>query len=130
MFLAAVYTSPQRPWSDKYITKLLGFRNMSILADDLNGKHPVWNSEISNPSGLKLLELFVSSNFEISAPQCSMHYTPDGRDDVLNSAVHQNIQLPELIITDILDSNHLPIMFSILDLYKKEAFDPVEKLTD
>jgi hypothetical protein len=91
MLLAAVYKTPQRLWSDTDITQLLGFRNKSMLAGDLNPKHPVWNSQVTNPSGWKLLELFVSSNFEISAPQCSMHYTPDGRGDVLDIVVYQNI---------------------------------------
>jgi hypothetical protein len=44
-----------------------------------------------------------------------MHYTPDGRGDVLDIAVHQYFRLSEAILTDILDSDHLPIMFSILD---------------
>jgi hypothetical protein len=63
MFLAAVYKSPQRLCSDKDITELLDFRNKSILACDLNSKHPVWNSKFSNPSGLMSLELFLSCNF-------------------------------------------------------------------
>jgi hypothetical protein len=46
----------QRLWSDTDITELLGFRNKSMLAGDLNAKHAVWNSQVSNPSGLKLLE--------------------------------------------------------------------------
>jgi hypothetical protein len=41
MFLPADYKSPLRLWSDTAITQLLGFRNKSILADDLNAKHPV-----------------------------------------------------------------------------------------
>jgi hypothetical protein len=33
-------------------------------------------------------------------------------------------------VTDIMDSDHLPIMFSILDLVRmREALDSVEKLT-
>jgi hypothetical protein len=28
------------------------------LADDLNAKHPSWNSTVSNPLGEKLLQLF------------------------------------------------------------------------
>jgi hypothetical protein len=87
MLLAAVYKSPQRLWSDTAVTQLLGFRNKSILAGDLNAKHPIWNSKGSDPSGLKLLKSFVSSNFKISAPQCSTHYTPDGRGNVLNIVV-------------------------------------------
>jgi hypothetical protein len=47
------------------VRELLGFRNKSILAGDMNAKHPGWNSKVSNPSGMKLLEIFVSSNFEM-----------------------------------------------------------------
>jgi hypothetical protein len=43
MLLAAVYKSPQRLWSDTDITELLGFRNKSMLAGDMNAKHPVMN---------------------------------------------------------------------------------------
>jgi hypothetical protein len=67
MFLAPVNKSLKRLWSDTDITKLLGFRNKSILAGDLNAKHPVWYSKVSNPTGLKLLELYVSYNSDISA---------------------------------------------------------------
>jgi hypothetical protein len=49
MFLAAVYRSPQNLWSDRDITMLLGFRNTSILACDLNAKHLVWNSTVQTP---------------------------------------------------------------------------------
>jgi hypothetical protein len=91
MFLVAVYKSLKRLWSDTDIKKILAFRNKSILAGDLNAKHPVWNCKISNLSGLKLLALFVSSNFEISALQCSTHYTPDSRGDFFGIVVHQNI---------------------------------------
>jgi hypothetical protein len=91
-------------WSGTDITELLGFRHKSILEGDLKEKHPVWKSEVSDPSGLKFLELFVSSNFEISTPQCSIHYTYDGRNDVLDIVVHQNVRLSEVIVTDILNS--------------------------
>jgi endonuclease/exonuclease/phosphatase (EEP) superfamily protein YafD len=96
-----------------YITELLHFRNKTILAGDLNAKHHVWNSEVLNPSGLKLLELFVSSDFETSTPQYPLRYTPGGRGDVLDFVVHQNARLSE--VTAILVSDHLPIMFTTLD---------------
>jgi hypothetical protein len=74
------------------------------------------------------LELIVSSNFEISAPQCSTHYIPDGRGDVLDIVVHQNVRLSEDVVTNILVSYHLPIMFSILDpVRRRDALVPVEK---
>jgi hypothetical protein len=74
------------------ITELLSFRPKSILAGDLNAKHPFWNSAVPNPSGEELLRLFYASQFEISAPQCPTHYSPAGNGDVLDIVVHQNIQ--------------------------------------
>jgi hypothetical protein len=38
MLLAVVHKSLQRVWCDTKITELLGFRNKSILAGDLNAK--------------------------------------------------------------------------------------------
>jgi hypothetical protein len=40
ILLASVYKSPGRAWSDTDITELLSFRRKSILACDLNAKHP------------------------------------------------------------------------------------------
>jgi hypothetical protein len=111
--------------------KLPGFGSKFILAADLIAKHRVWDSKISNPSRLKLLELFVSSNFEISTAHCSTHYTPDGRCDVLVIVVHRNDRLSEVTVTNILDSAEIPMIFSILDPVRtSEGLDPVEKLTD
>jgi hypothetical protein len=58
-----LFSNLQKYCGETNITELLGFRNKSILAGDLKAKHPVWNSKVSKPSGLKLLELFIS-NFE------------------------------------------------------------------
>jgi hypothetical protein len=83
------------------------------------------------PLRVNVFELFVSSNFKISAPQCSTRYTPDGRGDVLDIVVHENVQLAEIIVTDILDLNRLPTIFSILDPVRTgESSDPVEKPRD
>jgi exonuclease III len=75
LLLTAVYKSPGKAWRDAVIIELLKFRRKSVLAGDLNAKHPVWNSAVSNPSGKKLLDLFDISDFEISAPQCPTHYS-------------------------------------------------------
>jgi hypothetical protein len=58
-------------------------------------------------------------------------YTPDDRGNVLDIVVHQNVRLTEVTVTDILDSDNLPIMFSILNPARtREALDPVEKLRE
>jgi hypothetical protein len=126
--IAAVYKSPGRARSDAHITELLSFRRKSILAGDLNAKHPFWNSAVSNPSGEKLLNLFDFNKFEISAPQCPTQYSPAGNGDVLDIVVHQNIRISDGIFSDILDSDDMPIVFHIVDHVKiRNLFDPFEK---
>jgi hypothetical protein len=73
ILIAAVNKSPGRIWNDEDITELLSFRHKCILAGDLNAKYPSWNTAVSNPSGQKLLQLFDTSDFYISAPQCPTH---------------------------------------------------------
>jgi hypothetical protein len=55
MLLAAVYKTPGHAWNDTDITELLIFRHKSLLAGDLNAKHPFLNSVISKLPGAKLL---------------------------------------------------------------------------
>jgi hypothetical protein len=103
------------------------------LAGDLNAKHPFWNSTISNTSGEKLMALFDLSEFEISAPKCPIHYSSAGNGDVLDISVYQNIRGSDIIVSHILDSDHLPIIFHILrvDHIKiRNLSEPIEKFTD
>jgi hypothetical protein len=131
VLLATVYKSPGRAWSDTDISELLSFRPKFILAGDLNDQNPFWNSAVSNPSGDKLLHLFDVNDFEISAPQYPTHESPSGNGDVLDIVLHQNIEVSDVIVADILDSDHLPIIFHILDHVKiRNLSDPIEKLTD
>jgi hypothetical protein len=44
------------------------------------------------------------------APQCPPHYSAVGNGDVLDIVVHKNIRLSNVIASDILDSDHLPII--------------------
>jgi hypothetical protein len=89
------------------------------------------NSAVSNPSGEKLLELFDINEFEISAPQCPTRYCHLGNGDMQDIVVHQNIRLSDIIVSDILDSDHLPIIFHILDHVKiRNISEPVEKFTN
>jgi endonuclease/exonuclease/phosphatase family metal-dependent hydrolase len=118
-----------RTWSDADIAELLSLRHKCILAGDLNAKHPSWNSTVSNPSGEKLL-LFDAGDFKISAPQCPTHYSTVGNGDILDSVVNKNIRLSKVIVSDILDSDHLPIIFHIPDhVTTKNVSAPFEKFT-
>jgi hypothetical protein len=104
--LSAVYKSPAHAWNDTGNTELLSFRFKLILAGDLNAKHLFWNNVVSNPSGSKLLNLLHIHELEISAPQCPTHYSPAGNSDVLEIVVHKNVRLSEVIVSDVLGSDH------------------------
>jgi hypothetical protein len=84
------------------------------LASNLNAKHPFRNSAVSNPSGEKLAALFDLKEFEISEPQCPTHYSPAGNGDVLDIVVRRNIRVSDVTVSDILDPDHLLIVFHIL----------------
>jgi hypothetical protein len=127
VLLAAVYKCPGHAWRDADITDLLSFRPKSILAGDLNAKIPFWNSTVSNHSGEKLFNLFDVNQFDISAPQFPTQYSPSGNDDVLDIVVHQDIGVSDVIVSYILDSDHLPILFHILDNVKiRNLSDPIK----
>jgi hypothetical protein len=125
------YKSPVYAWNDADIIELLSFRCKLLLAGDLNAKHALWNRVVSKPLGMKLLNLIHINKFEISAPQWPTHYSPAGNGDVLDIVVHKNVQLSEIIFSDILDSDHLPVVFQLLDHVRtRNLSDPIDKFTD
>jgi hypothetical protein len=87
---------------------------------------------VYNSSGSKLQNLLhiLVNDYEILVPQCLTHYSPVGNDDVLDNVVHKNIRLSALIVCDILESDHPPIFFHLLDRVRTRNFsDPVDKFT-
>jgi hypothetical protein len=50
---------------------------------------------------------------------------------VLDIVVHKNVRLPEVIVSDFLVSDHLPVVFHLLDHNRtRNLSDPVQKFTD
>jgi hypothetical protein len=97
----------------------------------MNAKHPFWNSVVSKPEGAKLLDLLYTNQFEISAPKCPTDYFPAGNGDVIDIAVYKNARMSEVTVSDIMDSDHLPIIFQLLDRIRtKNLSDLVGKFTD
>jgi hypothetical protein len=93
MLLTAECKSPDHAWNDADITELLSCRHKSLLAGDMNAKHPFWNGVVSNPSVARLLNLLNLNEFEFSAPQCPTHYSPAGNGDVRYIVVQKIIRL-------------------------------------
>jgi hypothetical protein len=129
VLLQAVCKSPGHAWSDADITDLLSFIHKSLLAGDLNAKHPFWNSVVSNQSGAKILSLLHINEFDISVPQCPTHCSPAGNCDVLNIVVHKNVWLSEVIVSDILGSDHLPIVVQLLDHIRTRNLSDIHQVT-
>jgi hypothetical protein len=51
--------------------------------------------------------------------------------EVLDIVVHKNVRLSEIIVSDILDWDHLPIVFQFPDHIKTwNLSDSLEKITD
>jgi hypothetical protein len=129
--LAAVYNSPVRDRCDADIIELLPLRNNTVLAGDLNAKHPVWNSQVSNWSDMILLNLQGNSDFQITEPRYPTHYTPSGNGDVLDIVVQRNVRLSEVQLLEILDFDHLPILFHMVDHVNcRDILAPIETHTD
>jgi hypothetical protein len=87
----------------------------SSFYSDLNAKHSFWIGAASSPSGSKLLNLLHKNEFEISVPLCPTLYFPAGNDNALDIAVYNDVQVSEVIVYDILDSDHQPIIFHLLN---------------
>jgi hypothetical protein len=86
---------------------------------------------VSNSSGAKLLNLQHINEFEISAPQCPIHYPPARNGDVLDIVVPKNVWLSEVMFSDNLDSDHPPTIFHLLDnVGTRKLLNLVDKFTD
>jgi endonuclease/exonuclease/phosphatase (EEP) superfamily protein YafD len=107
--------SPSRDWIDTDIDELLSLRNKAVLTGDLNAKYPAWNSHIAHIAGTRLLNLQDKSNFQISVSRRPTHYTPSGNGDVLAIFLHKNVHISDVNVLEILDSDHLSILFHMLD---------------
>jgi hypothetical protein len=131
VLFAAVYKPPSKPWCDKDTIQLVCLRNKSVLAGDLKVKNPAWSSHTSNPSGEEILTLLINTDVQISASSSSTHYTPRENGDILDTVIHYNVRLSGVTVSDVLDSDHLPIFLNILDqVCARDNSARVERHTD
>jgi len=93
--LSAIYKRPINSLMPSDIDNLLDSDHPTILAGDMNAKHPFWNSRRTNAAGLTLLNHMEENNYFIVAPDTQTH-NPDQRH-------HQ----PDILDIAILKDNHL-----------------------
>ncbi|KAJ8724200.1 hypothetical protein PYW07_008180 [Mythimna separata] len=86
----------------------------SLLAGDLNCKHPAWNSHAANPGGNRLFADAQAHGYYVTGPETPTHY-PDARayvPDVLDVIVHKglNCQITQQVLDDEMLSDHQPVL--------------------
>jgi len=123
--LSAIYKRPINSLMPLDIDNLLDFDHPTILAGDMNAKHPFWNSRRTNATGLTLLNHMEENNYFIFTPDTPTH-NPDQRyhqPDVLDIAIlkDNHLQYQLCNFTDELSSDYSPV---ILTLRGKPSFDP------
>lgn len=113
----ATYLQPRKTLSAKDIDKIFyGQQTPTIVAGDLNCKHPAWFSLVPNPNGMKLFKLLNQSDWIVLAPDEPTYYpTHQGRHpDVLDLLLCKNI--PNVISQQVLaelDSDHSPVVIQL-----------------
>jgi hypothetical protein len=123
-----VYKSPDHTRNDADIIRLLSFR---LEAGDLNAKYLFWNKVVSNTLFAKQLDSLHINEIEISTPHYPTHHCPAGNGDVLNIVANKNFQLSEIIVSYVLDSDHIPIDFHLMDHIKNRTLsDSVDEFID
>jgi hypothetical protein len=75
--------------------------------------------------------LFDINDLDILESQGHNDFFIPGNGDVINIVVHQIVRLSDLIIPGALDSDHLPVVFYVLDYAEtRNHSDLLEKLRD
>ncbi|XP_045466746.1 uncharacterized protein LOC123675431 [Harmonia axyridis] len=115
--LIAAYNRPGRKLLNDDLRRVFDPRTPTLMAGDLNAKHPAWHSRITNASG-RTLNDFADNNQKIviDAPNEPTHYGPIGRPDVLDIAMFKNIPLVHRITAiSELSSDHNPFLVHLGD---------------
>ncbi|KAF0707143.1 Uncharacterized protein FWK35_00035132, partial [Aphis craccivora] len=116
--LSAIYKRPANRLALSDIDSPLDTDLPTILAGDLNAKHPFWNSRRTNSAGLLLQDHMVNNNYIIVAPDTPTHY-PDQHNTTPN--LTNNLQYQLCNYSDELSSDHCPV---IMSLRGKPSADP------
>ncbi|KAB0804621.1 hypothetical protein PPYR_01591 [Photinus pyralis] len=109
--LVSVYKAPQEPFDEQELDLIFDIATPTIVAGDLNAKHPSWNSRTTNPYGRRLYDFASRRAILVEGPVEPTHFPPgDHRPDVLDIALFKNVALHHHISTAAeLSSDHNPI---------------------
>ncbi|GJQ88772.1 hypothetical protein Trydic_g5791 [Trypoxylus dichotomus] len=98
--LHAAYSSPQDDIEKADIDAVFNFHHPTILAGDLNSKHPQWNSKTLNRKGKQLKKNSDERNLSGDAPTKDTHiHAPTGLTNVLDLVILKNVTTPYYLET-------------------------------
>lgn len=110
--IISAYKSPKTLLSAADLDLIFSDPIPTLLAGDLNSKHPAWNSRLTNASGRILFRHATRAAYLIMGPDAPTHYSDAGhRPDVLDIALAQNISCTvSLHVIQELTSDHNPVI--------------------
>lgn len=110
--LISVYKQPQTDLNTADLDSIFSDQIPTILAGDLNCKHPDWNSRITNKNGRLLQNHCSNSHYSIVGPDTPTIYPFNStRPDVLDIVLFNNLTSPfSLEVLSELSSDHNPVL--------------------
>ncbi|KAI5738896.1 hypothetical protein M8J77_012467 [Diaphorina citri] len=113
----ATYLQPRKTVSIRDLNNIFNGNVIpTIVAGDLNSKHPAWFSVVSNPNGRKLFKLMNQSEWFVLGPDEPTYFPSheNRHPDVLDILVCKNV--PNVISQTVLaelDSDHNPVIIEL-----------------
>ncbi|XP_045466777.1 uncharacterized protein LOC123675461 [Harmonia axyridis] len=111
----SVYRSPNNGLEEADVKNFFRTKKPTIIAGDLNAKHPDWNSRKTNPQGTKLRAIADKYNLLVLGPEDPTHiHETTGTMDVLDIALMKNVSANYDIETKMdLSSYHSPVILTL-----------------
>lgn len=115
LFISSCYVPPKIVIDPNLFPNLFHANHPTILAGDLNSKHPCWNSKTQNKNGEILIETTLKHDIVADGPKDPTHeHYATGRTDVLDMVLLKNYQhyytlevCPEMV------SDHRPVILQL-----------------
>ncbi|UYV70717.1 Prkrir [Cordylochernes scorpioides] len=129
MNLYSCYKPPNTYLDQTDIYNIFSTDTPTIIAGDLNCKHPAWGSTTTNPSGRRLQNAINVMDLDVSYPDEPTHDSPP---DIIDIAVHKNISQSARVYSKVLHeltSDHLPVLLVLQD-FKISYSNTKIKITD
>lgn len=109
------YNTHNTPINTQELQTLLSLDTKVVIIGDFNAKHMQWNCFNGDQNGRRLYNYIQNSNTVLSFPQNSHTYFPsrNARSSTIDLILNKNCTLSEPIAINALDSDHLPISFTL-----------------